>query len=202
MAAELQALFDKLVFDFLTSCQGKQPPLYGTRRTLGKLAESVSSWGNQPEEGRPVPNELWQNGQQSSSSESGSSYREENQEVDKEDDEEMDDEESNGVADQLTEGGRRMMTRSQLRTKRKQPSSELMSGDEDEDKVELDDSESDQPKRRVSRRVSKRRNMGVQSASKRRKVSSNSDEEDEMNIPGPATVTRMGRTVKPTVRFS
>ena len=205
MAAELQALFEKIVLDFLASCQGRRPPQYGTRSTLGKLAESVSSLDNhEQKEDRIALDEPWRNGRQSSSSESSSSYRGEVRDMDKEDNDEMEDEQSsNGTSfDPLMEGSRRMMTRSQLRRRKcKLPSAELMSGDEEED--DLDDSDRDETRRRTSRRISKRRRKGGQLASKRRKVSSNSDdEEEETNYLSQQTVTRTGRTVKPTVRFS
>ena len=126
--------------------------------------------------------------------------------MDKEDDDEMEDEQSsNGTSiDPLMEGSRRMMTRSQLRRRKcKLPSAELMSGNEYEEEDELDDSDRDETRRRTSRRISKRRRTGGQLASKRRKVSSNSDEdEEETNYLSQRTVTRTGRTVKPTVRFS
>ena len=41
MAKSLQALFEIKVLEFLKSCQSEDRPVYGTRRTLGILAEST-----------------------------------------------------------------------------------------------------------------------------------------------------------------
>ena len=41
MAKTLQAFFEIIVLDFLKSCQVEDKPVYGTRRTLGILAEST-----------------------------------------------------------------------------------------------------------------------------------------------------------------
>ena len=41
MAKTLQAFFEIIVLDFLKSCQAEDKPVYGTRRTLGILAEST-----------------------------------------------------------------------------------------------------------------------------------------------------------------
>ena len=133
MAMELQAIFEIRVLEFLKSCQGDQP-LYGTRRTLGRLAETVpsvtradssqstGSWNSSRANGlSPSPEDLSSFGDL----EGGSCVFEEEEEEEEEEDERVGKRRRRGGGGG---GGGGVTTRSRSRLKRRLEEGEVEGG--------------------------------------------------------------------------
>lgn len=178
MAKELQVYFETKVLEFLKSCQAEDGPLYGTRRTLGRLAEAVSSVSRirSSSLSTDASSSVRINGLSTSTEDMSSNDEVESRDIPS-DYEEWDD-----VGEVSLRAGRGVTTRSRSQRKR-----------------HLEDSES------VS---VQQRGIVTRSASKRIRVRNLSyDDEDKFEEEGdeepvtPCVVTRTGRVVKPTVKY-
>ena len=179
MAKELQVYFETKVLEFLKSCQAEDGPLYGTRRTLGRLAEAVSSVSRirSSSLSTDASSSVRINGLSTSTEDMSSNDEVESRDIPS-DYEEWDD--VGGASSRI---GRGVTTRSRSQRKR-----------------HLEDSEN------VS--SVQQRGIVTRSASKRIRVRNLSyDDEDKFEEEGdeePVTscvVTRTGRVVKPTVKY-
>ena len=176
MAKSLQALFEIKVLEFLKSCQAEDRPVYGTRRTLGILAESTpqipSRLRSSSHSTADTMSSLIMNGLSTSTDELSSNDESESR------DELSIEEEEVGVV------RRRVTTRSRSQRKRR-----------------YDDQEGGGAVGRVvTRSASKRlRRLSMSDDEEDEELE---DEEDEV-IPRVSHIvtTRTGRTVKPTIKY-
>ena len=176
MAKSLQALFEIKVLEFLKSCQAEDRPVYGTRRTLGILAESTpqipSRLRSSSRSTADTMSSLIMNGLSTSTEELSSNDESETR------DELSIEEEEVGVV------RRRVTTRSRSQRKRR-----------------YDDQEGGGAVGRVVTRSASKRLRRL-SMSDDEEDDELEDEEDEV-IPRVSHIvtTRTGRTVKPTIKY-